>query len=78
MWIGTLAEQVRQDKIVVEDVETVMQLYQLDGRVLNLRDAEALGVGLQLINYASSYTVAVQAPRWTIERQPEPEETMYS
>jgi hypothetical protein len=56
MWIGALAEAIRQDKIICEDVGTVMQLYQLDGRQRQMRDAEALGVAIQLINRATSYS----------------------
>jgi phage terminase large subunit len=55
MWMGALAEAIREDKIVVEDLGTVMQLYQLDGRQKQMRDAEALGVGIQLGNYATTY-----------------------
>jgi hypothetical protein len=41
---------------VVEDLGTVIQLYQLDGKNKSMRDAEALGVAVQLMNYATSYS----------------------
>lgn len=55
MWVGALAEAIRQDKIVCEDSGIVMQLFSLDGRQKQMREAEALGVGIQLINYATTY-----------------------
>jgi hypothetical protein len=64
MWIGALAEAIREDKIICEDVGTVMQLYQLDGKQRQMRDAEALGVAIQLINRASSYTAAEKTFRF--------------
>jgi hypothetical protein len=56
MWVGALAEAIREDKIVCEDVGTVMQLYQLDGQNKQMRDAESLGVAIQLINRATTYS----------------------
>jgi phage terminase large subunit len=55
MWIGALAERIREDKIIVEDVPVVMQLYQMDGRFGVKREAEALGVALQLESRATVY-----------------------
>jgi phage terminase large subunit len=55
MWIGALAERIREDKVIVEDVQVVMQLYQMDGRGGIKREAEALGVALQLENRATAY-----------------------
>lgn len=55
MWIGALAERIREDKVIVEDVQVVMQLYQLDARGSVKREAEALGVALQLENRATMY-----------------------
>lgn len=66
LWIGALAERIREDKIIVEDVQTVMQLYQLDGRAGVKRDAEALGVALQLENHATSYMAPTPSLRWGI------------
>jgi hypothetical protein len=56
MWIGALAERIREDKVIVEDVQVVMQLYQLDARGSIKREAEALGVALQLENRATMYS----------------------
>lgn len=55
MWIGALAERIREDKLIVEDVQVVMQLYQLDGRAGIKREAEALGVACQLESHATAY-----------------------
>ena len=38
------------------DLGTVMQLHQLDGKNKSMRDAEALGVAVRLMNYATSYS----------------------
>jgi hypothetical protein len=58
MWIGALSEAIREDKMVVEDLGAVMELYQLDGKQRQMRDAEALGVAMQLGNYATTYVAA--------------------
>lgn len=66
MWIGSLAEQIREDKIIVEDVGTVMQLFQLDGKTKMMREAEALGVGVQLLNYATTYIAPMNNRPWSV------------
>jgi hypothetical protein len=79
MWIGALAEAIREDKVVCEDVGTVMQLYQLDGKNRQMRDAEALGVAIQLGNYATTY--AAPEVRFRFGRREEdliPEDAMFS
>lgn len=56
LWIGEIAEAVREQKVLVEDVETVMQLFQLTANNAEYkRDAESLGVGMKLQNYASAF-----------------------
>jgi hypothetical protein len=55
LWVGALADKIREDAIVVESITTVMQLYQLNARDPSAsREAEALGVALQLINHATT------------------------
>ncbi len=55
-WIGTLSEAIRIEDIDIADVETVMQLFQLSSNnAARMRDAEAVGVALQLMNYATVY-----------------------
>jgi hypothetical protein len=47
LWIGALSDAVREDTVIVEDVPTVMQLFQLHAKdAKRMRDAEALGVAL--------------------------------
>jgi hypothetical protein len=64
MWIGALAERIREDRLIVEDLQTVMQLYQLDGRFGGKRLAEALGVAIQLENYSTTFTAPSTVVRW--------------
>jgi phage terminase large subunit len=64
MWIGALAERIREDRLIVEDLQTVMQLYQLDGRFGGKRLAEALGVAIQLENYSTTFTPPATAVHW--------------
>lgn len=64
-WIGQLAEQIREQQVIVEDMSTVMQLYQLSGKnSVNMREAEALGVALQLMDYASVYVAQERKLQW--------------
>jgi phage terminase large subunit len=77
MWIGALAERIREDRLIVEDLQTVMQLYQLDGRFGGKRLAEALGVAVQLENYATTFSApAASAVRWGGAPKPNAKTTM--
>jgi hypothetical protein len=59
LWIGALAEVVRNGRLDVGDIESVMQMFQVDGRNSKVkRDAEAIGVGMKEIVRASRYTRA--------------------
>jgi hypothetical protein len=61
LWVGALAEKIREDAVVVESITTVIQLYQLNAKdASNFREAEALGVALQLLNHATTYVSAVR------------------
>lgn len=73
LWIGALTDHIREDSVVVEDVGVVMQLFTLNPNDASaMRDAEAVGVGLQLMNHATTYC----APeRW--KGTSEPEVSMY-
>jgi hypothetical protein len=56
LWIGSLAEAIRMDMLEVQDVDTVIQAYQLTpGNSETKREAEALGVGVNRIGFASTY-----------------------
>lgn len=60
-WIGSLAESIRLEEVDVEDVETVMQLFRLTSmNAGTMRDAEAIGVGLKLMNYATVYSAPIR------------------
>ena len=63
-WIGELSELIRQDLLVVEDQESVMQLFQLSAATAGrMRDAEAIGVAAKLRNHATTfYARAVTDP----------------
>jgi phage terminase large subunit len=75
LWLGSLAEKIREDGIVVENITTVMQLYQLNAKDASaMRDAEALGVALQLIGQSTTYAMPVRAPQDGLDA----ETTMYS
>lgn len=56
LWIGALSEHIREDTIVVEDVSVVMQLFTLNPNdASSMRDAEAVGVAMKLMNYATTF-----------------------
>jgi hypothetical protein len=79
MWIGALAERIREDKIIVEDVQVVMQLYQMDGRHSVKREAEALGVALQLENRATMYAAPEKTFRFGgVTEEANTSESMFS
>ena len=79
MWLGTLAEAIRSDMVIAEDIPTVMELYQMTGQPQDMREAEALGVGIQLMRYGSTYTKRAQMSRPFLDEEPAiSEETMYS
>lgn len=62
LWIGALSDAIREDSVIVEDVPTVMQLFQLSPKdAKRMRDAEALGVALRLINYATTFTAPARS-----------------
>ena len=62
LWLNALADKIREDAVVVESITTVMQLYQLNAKdPSNFREAEALGVALQLLNHATTYVSSVRA-----------------
>jgi phage terminase large subunit len=62
LWIGALSDAIREDSVIVEDVPTVMQLFQLHAKdAKRMRDAEGLGVALQLINYATVFSAPIRA-----------------
>jgi hypothetical protein len=57
IWIGALAEAVRKNLIDVQDIETVMQMFQVTAsNAKEKRDAEAVGVGMKEIIRATRYT----------------------
>ena len=57
IWIGALAEAVRNNRIDIGDIETVMQMFQVDGLNSKVkRDAEAVGVGMKEIVRATRYS----------------------
>lgn len=63
LWLNALAEKIREDQVTVESITTVMQLYQLNPKDPSaFREAEALGVALQLINHATTYASPVRTP----------------
>lgn len=75
LWLGALAEFIREDKIKVEHITTVMQLYQLNPKAASeAREAEALGVGLQLIGHATTFL----APRPPQRDRARPKSSQYS
>lgn len=56
LWMGSLAEAIREDAIVVDDINVVMQLYTMNAKDPSAsREAESLGVALQLMNHATTY-----------------------
>lgn len=56
LWIGALVEAVRNNRVDVADLETVMQMFAVTPtRAKELRDAEALGVGMKEISRATKY-----------------------
>lgn len=62
LWIGSLAEAVRNDTLEIQDVDTAMQIHQLTvGNSGTKREAEALGVGINRIGYASTYPPPTKA-----------------
>jgi len=78
MWIGSLAEAVRTDSLEVYDVETVMQVHQLTtGNAETKREAEALGVGLNRIGFASTYA-SPQNPNFSIGKPKDLSKAMFS
>lgn len=57
LWIGSLIDGINTDMIEVPDQDTVMQLHQLRAdNADTMRCAEALGVGLRLIELATVYS----------------------
>ena len=52
-WVGSLAEAIRQDELVIEDLDTVMELYQLGSDDVRRR-AEAVGVALRCMGFATT------------------------
>jgi phage terminase large subunit len=55
LWMGALGEAIRDRTIDVEDLNVVMQLSQLNAENAKiLKDAEAIGVGLKMMGYAST------------------------
>lgn len=53
--ITAIAEHVRENLVDIEDVAAVMQLHMLsDNNTSTLKDAEAIGVGLKCISFAST------------------------
>ena len=56
LWIGALAEAVRTNTLDVQDIESVMQMFQVTaGNAKEKRDAEAVGVGIKEIVHATRY-----------------------
>jgi hypothetical protein len=56
IWIGALAEAVRKKLLDVQDIETVMQMFQVTAsNAKEKRDAEAVGVGMKEIVRATRY-----------------------
>lgn len=54
LWIGALAEGIRERSVLVEDLAIVMQLNSLSTNNCDImKDAEAVGVGLKRISQAS-------------------------
>jgi phage terminase large subunit len=69
-WIGAAAEAIRAREVEILDAETVTQLFQLtDGNYLRMKDAEAFGVGMKLIDYASTYEPPATTFPWSGSRQ---------
>lgn len=61
MWIGALAEVVRQRAIEVQDLSTVMQMFQVKGsNAHEKREAEAVGVAVKEMGRATKYIARVQ------------------
>lgn len=78
MWIGSLAEAVRTDSLEVYDVETVMQVHQLSpGNAEMKREAEALGVGVNRIGYASTYAPPTN-PNFSLGKPKDLSKAMFS
>jgi phage terminase large subunit len=67
-WIGELSEVIRQDGLIAEDVDAVIELFQLSAQNADrLRDAESLGVAMKLRGYSSLYlgiTSGRQVSEW--------------
>lgn len=58
-WMGSLIEAVRQDNIQIGDTETAIELHQLrTDNAEMMRRAEAVGIGLRLIERATRYAPA--------------------
>ncbi len=59
MWIGELADAIRNNTMEIEDIDCVMELFSLSSdNAGKLRKAEALGVALSNMTYASKNTPA--------------------
>lgn len=54
LWISELSDAIRNETIQIEDIATVMELFQLSGEnAASMRQAEALGVALKNMTYAN-------------------------
>lgn len=58
LWIGALSEAIRENKLEVHDRSIVTELYQLAPEFADQRrEAEAIGVGVLKIDYATTYVM---------------------
>ena len=78
LWIGALAEAIRSSMIDVADLETVMQMFQVNGsNSKDKREAEAVGVGMKEIVRATRYTKLAEGV-FSKQRKPNLGKAMYS
>lgn len=70
-WIGELSEAIREGSILIEDSECVLELMQLTAtNARNMKNAEAIGVGVKLIYLASPKAPERKNPMFPVEQKP--------
>jgi hypothetical protein len=78
LWIGALAEAIRERRVEVGDLEAVTEMFQVTpATAKSKRDAEAIGVGMKEIQRATMYLKA-PAGIFTAPRQRDLSKAMFS